>query len=142
LLVKLPADLGDDHFLGIFRIVDLDPPFGELRFHLFAGGRPADQLLESVEINRELPEPAIAPGQDFVFDCAPLGELAQIIDDSRRIGAEIMRTIIVQEHARFVVMIVGISADVIAAVDDEAGLIELGGDPLGQNRPGKTRSHD
>ena len=60
--VKLPADLGDDHFFGIFWIVDLNAPVNELGFHFFAGGRTTDQLLEGVEINRELPEAAVGPG--------------------------------------------------------------------------------
>ena len=53
-----------------------------------------------------------------------------------------MRPVIVQEHARFVIMIVGISADVTAALNDKARLIKLGGDPFGQHGPGKTRAYD
>src|SRR5262249_1032687 len=106
------------------------------------GGRPADELLEGVEVDRELPEAPVGPGEDFVFDRAPLGELAQIVDDALRVGAEIMRAVIVQQHAGFVVMIVSVAADVIAPVDDKAGLAKLIGNPFRQHGPGKPSADD
>ena len=45
-------------------------------------------------------------------------------------------------HAGFVVMIVSVAADVIAPLDDETGLAELGGDVLRQYCAGKTRADD
>ena len=53
-----------------------------------------------------------------------------------------MRAVIVHEHTGFVVMVVSVAADVIAAVDDQASLAELGGDALGHDRAGKTRAYD
>ena len=53
-----------------------------------------------------------------------------------------MRAVIVQEHARFVIMIVGISGNVIAALDDKASFAKLSGDALGQHGSGKTRAYD
>src|SRR5205823_14464169 len=59
--VQLPSYLGNDHLFGVFWIVDCNAPLGELRLHFLAGRWPPNKLLESVEVNRELPEAAVSP---------------------------------------------------------------------------------
>ncbi len=140
--VQLPAHLRDDHFLGILRAVDLNAPLRELRFHFFAVRWPADQLLERVEIDREMPEVAMSPRQNLVLHFAPLGELAQVIDDALRVCAEIMRPVIMDQHTGRIVMIISVAPDVVALLDNQASLAELAGDALGKHGAGKSRAYD
>lgn len=49
-----------------------------------------------------------------------------------------MRSVVVYEHSGFIVVIVSVAGDVIAAFNKQAGLVELIGDAFRQNRAGKT----
>ena len=84
----------------------------------------------------------MGPGKNFVIDRPPLRELAQIIDNALRIRAEIMRAVIVNEYTRLIAMIISIAGDVVTALDHEAGLAELTGNPLCQDRAGKASAND
>ena len=84
----------------------------------------------------------MCPGKDFVFHRLPVGKFAQIIDDSLRVRPEIVRAVIVHEYSRFVVMIVSIARDMIAAFDDKACFAELVRDSFRQNRAREARAHN
>jgi hypothetical protein len=55
---------------------------------------------------------------------------------------EDVRPILVDQHARFVEMIVGVAGDVRALVDDEHARVVLAGEPLGEHRAGKAGADD
>ena len=99
-------------------------------------------MLKGIEVDRKLPVPAIGPGKNFVINGVPFCELAQVIDDALRVGAEVMRTVIVQENAGLVIMIVGIAADVFPSFNNEAVFSELTGETFGKNGTGKARADD
>ena len=64
-------------------------PVGEL-----CGGRwPAEVFLEGVEIDRETPVAPAGVALDGVGDLVPLGEAREVVDDPRRVRAEIMRAV-------------------------------------------------
>jgi len=107
--------LRDDDLLAVARLGDGHAPLRERALHFLARRRVPDELLKRVEVDRELPEPAMRPREDFIFDRMPFGELAEIRDDAIRIRAEIMRAVGVQQHARGVVVIVRVAANVRAA---------------------------
>ena len=142
LLIELPTDLTDNHFLGVGRVVDGNAFFGQPRFHFLRGGGTPEELLEGVEVDRKVPITAVAVGEDFVIDRMPLGELAQVIDDARGIGAEVVRSVSVNEDAGLVVFVVGITAEVVALFDDETGLPLLRGETLGDGQAGKSGADD
>ncbi len=73
---------------------------------------------------------------------APLGELGEIVDDALGIGMEDVRAVAVDQHAGFVVMIVGIAADVRPAIDHQHALVQPGRQPLGQHAAGETGPDD
>ena len=75
-------------------------------------------LLEGVEIDRELPVAAVRAGKDPVFDRMPPCELAQVIADPVGIGPEIMGPVIVNQDPRLVIMIIGVAGDVPATVGE------------------------
>ena len=55
---------------------------------------------------------------------------------------EDVRTVFVDENTVFIVMIVRVAADMIAAVANENALIELAGQPLRDDTPGVARAND
>jgi hypothetical protein len=50
----------------------------------------------------------------------PLGERGEILDDARGIGAEIVGAVLVDEDPGGVDAVMGVSAEVVAAVNDHA----------------------
>ena len=140
--VELVADLGDDDFLGVLRDGDGDAPCGEGVLHLLAGGGATEELLEGVEVDGELPVTTVGPGEDAVIDGAPVGELAEVLDDAVGVGAEVMGAVEVKEDAGGVVGVVGVAADVVAALDDEASPAALGGEALCEDGAGEAGADD
>jgi len=51
-----------------------------------------------------------------------------------------VRAVAVQQNARPIVKIAGVSADVVAAFDHQTGLAQLGTQTLCQHRPGEPRA--
>jgi len=64
----------------------------------------------------------------------PFGELAQVIDNPRSVGAEIVRPVGVDEDAGLVVFVIGIAPEVIALLDNETRLSLLRGKALGNGQ--------
>jgi hypothetical protein len=77
LLIELPADLTDNHFLGVGRGFDGNAFLGEPRFHFLRGGGTPEKLLEGVKVDREVPVALVGVRKDFVVDRMPFGELAR-----------------------------------------------------------------
>ncbi len=84
----------------------------------------------------------MSPRQNLVFDGAPFCELAEVVDDALRVGAKVVRPIVVDLNTSIVVMIIGVASDVSALIDNEARLAELARDALGQDRAGEPGAHD
>jgi hypothetical protein len=72
----------------------------------------------------------------------PFRELAKIFADAIGVGAKIVWSVGVKEHPGSVVMIVGIAADVLPPIDDEAARSALAGEALGENGSRKARADD
>lgn len=72
----------------------------------------------------------------------PLGKVGEVIHDALRIGVEDVRTITMDQHAGVVMKIVGVAADMRAAVDHQRSLAETGGQPFGQHAAGKPGADD
>ena len=140
--IQLPADLGNDDLLGVGGVFDRHPLFREPGLHLLAGGFPADELLEGVEVDGEFPVSPIGVGEDLIVHRMPVGELRQVVADARGIGAEIMRPVGVDQHAVVVVAVIGVAADVRAFLDDKAALAMLGAEAFRGGETGKTGSDD
>src|SRR5581483_3208222 len=67
-LVKFPANLRDDDFLGILRVIDRHAFFSEISGELLLAAFAPDELLEGVEVDGKIPVATIGPREDFVFD--------------------------------------------------------------------------
>src|SRR5687768_270216 len=72
----------------------------------------------------------------------PGSELAEVRYDALRVRPEVMRTIWVDQHACVVVTIVGVSADVVTTVYDQASCPSLARETFRQDSPGKSRPND
>ena len=72
----------------------------------------------------------------------PFRELAKIGDDAFGIRPEIMRPIGMQQHSGGIVMVIGISRDVRAPVNYQAGCPALAGQALRENRAGAARANN
>ena len=101
-----------------------------------------DELLERVQVDGERPVLAIGPTEHPVVRGQPFGELPEVVPDALGIGAEIMRSVLVDQHTDAVVEIVGVAGDVRPAVDHQAAFVQLAGQPLGQHRPREPRADD
>ncbi len=85
---------------------------------------------------------AVHLGQHTVLVGPPLGEARQVVDDALSIGVEDVRPVAMDQHARFVVIIVGVAADVRPPVDDQHALVQPGGQTLGQHAAGEPGADD
>lgn len=83
LLIEFPTNLRNHDLFRVLRMLDRNPVGHQPGLHFLAGGGVPDELLERMEIDREMPQPAIGPGPDLVFYRMPLGELGEIIADLR-----------------------------------------------------------
>ena len=72
----------------------------------------------------------------------PVRELREISDDAVGVGPKIMRSIAMQQNARLVMKIAGISPDVVAALDHETGFAKLGTKTFGQHCARKTGTYN
>ena len=72
--------------------------------------------IDGVEIDRHRQELAVDAGEHAVLVLAPGGEARKIIENLLRVRMENMRSVFVHEDAGGIVMIVGIAADVTAAI--------------------------
>ncbi len=142
LLVQLASHLADDHVLaGLDRIALLG--HGSEKFlHLKRGQVQAVHLVDRVQIDRHRQELPVHAGQHAVLVPAPLGELREVIEDLARVRVENVRAVFVHEHARVVVMVVGVARDVVAAVHDEDLFVANARQPFGQHAARVTRPDD
>ena len=118
LFVELPANLGNDDLLGIGGVFDGDALGGKPCLKLIAGALAAKELLEGVEVDREVPVAPVGVAEDLVVDGMPLGELREILDDARGICPEVVRTIFMNENPGLVVLVLGIATNVAALLND------------------------
>ena len=132
LLIQFPAHLADDHFLGIRGVFDRHALGFDPLLHLLRGGRTTKDLLEGVQIDRKVPIAVVRVGENLIVDRVPLGELAEVVFNLRRICSEIVGSVGVDEHTMVVILVIGISTNVVAFFDNERGFATLRGGPLGE----------
>ena len=123
LLVQLPAYLADDH---IFRCPDLLPRLRERleeTLSLFGIQFRAVITVDRVQIDRDRQKFAVDRTQDAMLVRPPLCELRQIAPDQLRIRVKDVRTVLVNQHPVLVEVVVGVTTDMIALVDDEDSLV-------------------
>ena len=72
----------------------------------------------------------------------PFGELRQIIDHLVAVGVKDVRAVFMIQDARIIQLVIGVTADVRTAIDQQDARLVLAGKPLGQDRPGKTGADD
>lgn len=65
-----------------------------------------------------------------------------IVEDLARIGAEDVRPILVNQHPRVVVVIVGVPADVWASIEQQDPLVRLSCQAFGQHAAGEPGPHN
>jgi len=123
-------------------MLDRNPMRPQPCLHFLAGGGATDELLERMEIDREVPESAISPGTDLVFHRMPFGELGEIMTDLRRVCPEVMRAVGVNEDSMVVISVMRIAADMVATLDHQGSLTELRGGSFSIGQPAETRSDD
>jgi hypothetical protein len=81
-------------------------------------------------------------GEDALLVRAPLGELRQVVEDVGRVGVEDVRAVRMNQHARVVVPVVGVAADVRPLVHQQHALAQDGSQPLGQHAAGEPGADD
>ncbi len=81
-------------------------------------------------------------GEHAMLVRSPVGELREVLIDTLRVRVEDVRPVLVDEHARVVVMVVRVAADVRAAVDEQHLLIELRREPFRRHTAGETCPND
>ena len=140
--IEFPTDLRDDDFLGVGGVRDRDADFFQVGLELLLGGLATDELLVGVQIDGKPPVAVLRPGEDLVTGGPPLGETSQVVQHFRLVGAEIVRAVFVDQHPVVVVLVVGVAADVSAALHDQAGCAQLVGQSFGQHEAGETGSDD
>lgn len=138
LFIELPSDLADDDLFGVGRILDVNAVLCDPSLHFFRGRGTSKKLLEGVKVDGEVPVTAVGVGEDLVVDRVPLSELTQVVNNARSVGAEVMRSVGVDEDAGFVVFVVSVPAEVISLLNDETRLPLLCGETLGNRQAGKA----
>jgi hypothetical protein len=142
LLVQLAADFADDHVLRRAdlraRLRDRSKKLVELKRRQVG----AVQLIDRIEIDGNRHQLPVDTGEHSMLIRAPGGELRQVFVDVARIRVEDVRPVLVHEQACFVVMIVGVAADVRPAIADEDLLARVGGEPLGNRCAGEPCADD
>ena len=137
LLVQLAPDFADDHVLRRAdvraRLRDRSEELVELKRREVH----AVQLIDRIEIDRNRQQLSVDAGKHPMLIRTPGGELRQVVVDVARIRVEDVRPVLVYEQARFVVVIVGVAADVRPAIADEHLLARVGGEPLGNRCAGE-----
>src|SRR6185437_13050123 len=83
---------------------------------------------------------AVDFGQDAMLVGTPFRELGQVIEDHIAVRVEDMRSILVNEDPGIVVPIIGVAADMRAAVDKQHLFLTLTGKTLGNNASREART--
>ena len=142
LLVQLPANLRDDNFFGVCRVLNRNPLLLQPGFEFLSGALPAQELLEGVEIDREVPVSGIRITEDAVINLMPLGKAGEVLPDAWGIRPKIVRTVFVNQNPSSVILVLGIATDVIPFLDNRALRPKLARKPLSKHQAGKTRTDD
>ena len=142
LFVELPADLREDDFFGIRWILDGHALFGKPCSHFLGSGRAAEELLESVEVDREVPIAPFCEGEDSIIDRAPGSELGKVVADARGIGAKVVGAVGVYEDAGIVILVEGVATEVGAAINYDGAGPKLCGGAFGKSEAGETGAND
>ena len=69
----------------------------------------------------------------------PVGEARQIVEHFARIGVKDVRTIAVDQDARRILLVIGVTRDMRTAIDDQHPLAPIRGEALGHYRPCEAR---
>ena len=141
-LIKLTAHLGQDHLLGIFRVLHGDPPFGQSSFHFLRRRRSSQILLKRIQVDRKLPVLAPGPDQHLVVHLMPVSEPAQIRHHLIGIGPEVMGSVGMDQNPGGIDPVVGVPRQMIPAIHDQNSLSRPLGQSLGQHTSGKAGPHD
>ena len=99
---------------------------------------PVDRL----EVDRDRQQLSVDRRLDAVLVLPPLGEPREVLEDVAAVRVKDVRAVLVDEHARVVVVIVGIAADVVPLVDDENCLSRIFRQPFGHDASRESGSHD
>ena len=121
LLVQLAPDLADDHVFGRpdLRRAARRPTRRTPRARTTCRFS-AVELVDGVEVDRDRQQLPVDARQHAVLVRPPLGELREVVEDVARVGVEDVRPVLVDQDARFVVVVVGVAADVRPLVDRSA----------------------
>ena len=142
LLIELPANLRDNDLFGVCRVLNWNPPLLQPGFEFLRGALPAQELLEGVEIDREVPVSAIRVTEDAIINLMPLGEAGEVLPDAWGIRPKIVRTVFVNQNPSSVILVLGIATDVIPFLNDRALRPKLARKPLGKHQAGKSSTDD
>ena len=143
LLVQLAADAVDHHvFAGLDVLHRLGTAGEKICRFLFGGHVQTVEPVQRGHVDRDRHLLAIHLRQHAVFVGAPLGELREVVDDALGVGVEDVRAVAVNQHAGFVVVIVGVAGDMRAPVDHQHALVQAPGQPLGEHAAGETGADD
>ena len=136
--VELAADGGDHHVLRGLDLADLLGPLGEPILQLLGGEVEPVELVDRVEIDRDRHLHAVHFRQHPVLVEAPFGEAREMVEDLLRVGVEDMRTVLVDQQPVVVITVIGVAADMVAAVDEKNALVALARKTLRQNAARKA----
>lgn len=93
----------------------------------------AVETVNGVLVDRNRKQLAVNAGEDSMLVGYPAGEAREVVDNSLGIGMEDMRTIAVDENAIGVEFVVGVAADVRAALVDDQNLLASVGEMFGDH---------
>src|ERR1051326_5645448 len=96
------------------------------------------ECIDRVEIDRDRQHLSIDACLDPMLILPPLGKCRKILEELLRISMKNMWAVAVYENPRLVIVIVRISTDMIAAIDEQYALILLRGQTLDKYTSGEA----
>ncbi len=126
------------------------PPTKDRRQRAHPGWQPSPPgstdvrrgLLKRVQVDGERPVTTVDPVQHPVVRGGPPGKLPEVVADAFGVGAEIMRSVLVDQHADAVVEIVGVPGNVGSPVDHQTAFVQLAGQSFGKHCAREPRADD
>jgi hypothetical protein len=76
-------------------------------------------------------------GKDPVFIVAPFGELRKVFENTAGIDVKNMRTVLMYENARFIVVVISVASDMRPSVHQQHALTPDAREPLGDYASGE-----
>ena len=141
-LVQLATDLRHHHVLRGEDLLSGFGPLGEERLEFETRQVEAIERIHRVEVDRDRHQATVDERPHPVLVLPPPGEARQVAEHLVRVGVEDVRTVAVNQQSLMVILIVGVAADVIAAVDQQHAAVAFTGDPFGKNGAGVACPND